>query len=170
MSTKRFINNVDIQLFMVYTEIQKRNNKKYFYRVISIRTKDKISKKRKYLGVNLPLKDLTKKEREADRELRVKNDDKNKRVIEKIKPQIIKILKKNKIKKAGIFGSYARGEQKKSSDIDLLVKYPKGMGLEFIGVKLELEDELGRKVDLVTYKGIHPLIKKKVLKEEIRII
>ena len=170
MSTKRFINNVDIQLFMVYTEIQKRNNKKYFYRVISIRTKDKISKKRKYLGVNLPLKDLTKKEREADGELKVKNVDKNKIAIEKIKPQIIKILKKNKIKKAGIFGSYARGEQKKDSDVDILVEYPKGMGLEFIGVKLELEDELDRKVDLVTYKGIHPLIKKRILKEEVRII
>jgi len=170
MSTEKFINNVDIYLFMVYTEIQKRNNKKYFYRVISIRTKDKISKKRKYLGVNLSPKDLIKKEREADRKLRIKNVDKNKITIEKIKPQIIKILKKNKIKRAGIFGSYARGEQKKSSDIDLLVEYPKGMGLEFVSIKFELEDKLGKKIDLVTYKGIHPLLKKRILNEEIRII
>ena len=44
------------------------------------------------------------------------------------------------------------------------------MGLEFISVQLELEDKLKRKVDLVTYKGIHPLIKKQVLDEEIKII
>ena len=44
------------------------------------------------------------------------------------------------------------------------------MGLEFIGVKLELEDKLGRKIDLVTYKGIHPFLKKRILNEEIRII
>ena len=44
------------------------------------------------------------------------------------------------------------------------------MGLEFVGVKLELEYKLGRKVNLITYKGIHPLTKKEILKEEIRII
>jgi len=44
------------------------------------------------------------------------------------------------------------------------------MGLEFIGIKLELEDKLGRKIDLVTYKGIHPLLKKQILKEEVKII
>ena len=90
--------------------------------------------------------------------------------LKKIKPKIVEILKKKGVKKAGIFGSYVRGEQKKNSDIDILIQPTEGMGLEFAGVKLELEDELGRKVDLITYKGIHPLIKKKILKEEIRII
>ena len=155
---------------MVYTEIQERNNKKYFYRVISIRKGDKVSKKRKYLGANLSLKNLTKKEKEADKEFKVKKEDIIKKTIENIKPRIIKILKKNKIKRAGIFGSYVKGRQRKNSDIDILIEPVKGMGLKFIGVKLELEDELGRKVDLVTYKGIHPLIKKNILKEEVRII
>ncbi len=170
MSTESFINNVDIYNLMVYTEIQERNNKKYFYRVISIRKRNRVSKKRKYLGVNLSVKELTKKEKRADEEFRVKNEDANKRAIEKIKPRIIKILKKNKIKKAGIFGSFVKGKLKKNSDIDILIEPAKGMGLEFVGVKLELEDELGRKVDLVTYKGIHPLIKRKILEEEIRIL
>ena len=92
------------------------------------------------------------------------------KVIERIKPKIIDILKKNKIKKAGIFGSYARGDHKKESDIDILIQPPKGMGLEFIEVKLELENRLKRKVDLVTYKGVHPLIRKNVFKEEVKII
>ena len=88
----------------------------------------------------------------------------------KLKPKIVKTLKKYGVKRAGIFGSFVRGEQGKNSDIDVLIEPTKGMGLEFVGVKLELEDELGRKVDLITYKGIHPLIKREILEEEVRII
>ncbi len=154
---------------MAYTEIQERNKRKYYYRVISIRKGNKIFKKRKYLGVNLSMKELIEKEREADKKFATKKEIK-KKIIEELKPKIIKILKKNKIKRAGIFGSYVRGEQKKDSDIDIIIEPVKGMGLGFIGVKLELEDKLGRKIDLVSYKGIHPLIKRKILNEEIRII
>ena len=91
--------------------------------------------------------------------------------LEKLKKVIVKILKKYGIKKAGIFGSYVRGEQKKRSDIDVLVLPPKDMSLiDFVGVKLELENEIKRKVDLVSYRGIHPLLKKQILHEEVRII
>jgi len=90
--------------------------------------------------------------------------------IKKIKSKIVKVLQKHGVTRAGVFGSYARGEEKKNSDIDILIEPPKGIGLEFIGIKLDLEDELGRRVDLITYKGIHPLLKKRILKEEIRII
>ncbi len=154
---------------MAYTETQKRNKRKYYYRVISVRKGNKVFKKRKYLGVNLSVKELAEKEKEADKELDTKKEIK-KRMIEELKLKIIKILKKNKIKKAGIFGSYVRGEQKKNSDIDVIIEPARGMGLEFIGVKLELENKLGRKIDLVTYKGIHPFLKKRILNEEIRII
>ncbi|MBU0962949.1 MAG: nucleotidyltransferase family protein [Nanoarchaeota archaeon] len=90
--------------------------------------------------------------------------------IEKIKFKIIKILKKNGVKRAGIFGSYATGEQKKKSDVDILVEPPKHMGLEFFGLQLELQDKLKKKVDLVTYKSIHPLLKERILNEEVRIL
>ncbi len=43
--------------------------------------------------------------------------------------QIAPILKSNDVLKAGIFGSYARGEQKKSSDIDILIKFKEGKSL-----------------------------------------
>ena len=86
----------------------------------------------------------------------------------KIKNKSKRILRKYKIAKAGIFGSYARGEQKKSSDVDILIKYPKGLG--FIKIKNELEKELGKKVDLVEYHVIKPRIKKFILNEEVRII
>lgn len=93
------------------------------------------------------------------------------RNLNKLKPIIVRILKKNGVTKAGIFGSYARREQKKKSDIDILVKTKKSMSLlGFSHIKTELEDALGRKVDLVEYSTIKPLIKEQILNEEIRVI
>ena len=88
------------------------------------------------------------------------------------KQKIVKILKQHGVKKAGIFGSYARGEQKENSDIDILVeiKDSKMSLLGFIHIKNELEDVLRRKVDLVEYKLIRPEIKKTILEEEVRIL
>ena len=152
---------------MVYTEIKKRNSRRYYYRVLSVRDNSKVNKKRIHLGVNLNKNEIKRKVSEADKQL---NSRKESASFKKIKYKIIRILSQHNIKKAGIFGSYARGDYKKNSDIDILIQPPKGMGLEFISVQLELEDKLKRKVDLVTYKGIHPLIKKQVLDEEIKII
>ncbi|MEK6818627.1 MAG: nucleotidyltransferase domain-containing protein, partial [Nanoarchaeota archaeon] len=73
------------------------------------------------------------------------------------------------VEKAGIFGSYARGEQRKESDIDIIIEPPKNMGIEFVTLNYELEDALKKKVDLITYKGINPRIKKYVLNDEVRI-
>lgn len=71
MSTtnERYINDVDIQSNVSYTEIQKRNGKQYFYRVQSIRKGNKVTKKKIYLGVNLDKKTINKKEIDADIEL-----------------------------------------------------------------------------------------------------
>jgi predicted nucleotidyltransferase len=91
--------------------------------------------------------------------------------IDKIKPKIVKILKKHKITRAGIFGSYARGDEKKGSDVDILIQPSKDMSLlDLSGLKIELEEALGKKVDLVIYKYISPYIKKYVLKEEVTIL
>ncbi len=93
-----------------------------------------------------------------------------KRLIEEIKLKIKEVLIKNKIKKAGIFGSYARGDYKKNSDIDILIEPPEGMGFGFAGLEIQLSDKLKKKIDLVTYKGISPYLKDKILNEEVRII
>ena len=152
---------------MAYTEIKQRKDKKYYYRVRNIREGKKFRKQRIYLGVNLTKRELEKKEEQADKRL---VQEKINKTLNQIKPKIIRILKKNNIKKAGIFGSYAKGEQRKNSDIDILVEPPKGIGFGFAGIEIELEKKLGRKVDLVTYKYISPYIKKQVLNEEVRII
>ena len=90
--------------------------------------------------------------------------------IQEIKKKIVKILKKHGVVRAGIFGSYATGEQKKNSDIDILVEFSKPIGFGFAGIELELEKKLNKSVDLLTYKAIHPLLKKRILNEEVRII
>ncbi len=89
--------------------------------------------------------------------------------IEKLKPKIVEILKKNGVKKAGIFGSYARGEQKKDSDIDILVEFDRSL-IALAGLELELEKILRKKVDILTYRGINYLLKKRILNEEVRIL
>lgn len=63
--------------------------------------------------------------------------------------------------KAYLFGSFSRGEGKADSDIDLLVEldYSQPIGLEFIQMQIDLENLLGRKVDLVSARGLSKYIK-----------
>ena len=85
--------------------------------------------------------------------------------IAQLKKKIIPILVKNDVRRAAIFGSYARNEAKKNSDVDILIEYKnddKSL-LDLVGLKLELEEQLKRKVDLLTYDSIHHLIKKQIL-------
>ena len=93
--------------------------------------------------------------------------------LNQLKRKIIPILKHNEVIKAGIFGSYARGEQKKNSDIDILIKVKSGKKFslfDLVGLQIELEERLGKKVDLLTYNGISPYLKKYILEDEIKII
>lgn len=91
--------------------------------------------------------------------------------IEEIRNKIVPILKENNVTKAGIFGSYARGEQKKKSDVDLLVEINDKRSLtELIGLKLLLEESLKKKVDLVEYCTIRKELKERILEDEIQII
>ena len=80
---------------MTFTEIKKRNSNKYYYRVLSIRKAGKVSKKRKYLGVDLSKEELREKEVLADVLLNVK---KRSGEMRKLIQKIILILKKNNIR------------------------------------------------------------------------
>lgn len=87
-----------------------------------------------------------------------------------IKKKIIPVLKAHKVSKAGIFGSYARGEQKKKSDVDILVEIPDDRSLLHVaGLKGDLEIALKKKVDLVEYELIRKELKKNILKDEVPI-
>ena len=84
-----------------------------------------------------------------------------------IKNKILPILKREGVTKAAIFGSFARGEANKKSDVDLLVKFEKGKSLlDLINLQYSLEDKVGRKFDVVSYGGINHLLKKIILGEQ----
>ncbi|MFA4890145.1 MAG: nucleotidyltransferase family protein [Candidatus Paceibacterota bacterium] len=84
-----------------------------------------------------------------------------------IKRKIVPILKRQGVLRAAVFGSVARGEMTKKSDIDILVKLAKNKSLlDLVGLRLELKDKLGRNVDVVSYGGIHPLLRDIILKEQ----
>jgi predicted nucleotidyltransferase len=69
-----------------------------------------------------------------------------------------KLLKRYKVRKIGLFGSFSRNASTNESDIDLLVDFEEKSLDNFIDLVFELEKIFGRKVDLLTEKGISPYI------------
>ena len=90
--------------------------------------------------------------------------------INAIKRKIRPMLRSNDVKRAAVFGSFATGTAKKTSDVDILVEFSKPKGLGFVSLKLALEEKLKRRVDLLTYASINPYIRKRVLKEAVKIL
>lgn len=71
------------------------------------------------------------------------------------------------VAKIGIFGSFARGEARPESDIDVLVTFQDGKKTfdNFMGTRFYLEDLFSRKVDLVTDAALKPLIRDPIMQE-----
>jgi uncharacterized protein len=71
------------------------------------------------------------------------------------------------VKELGIFGSFAKGKQKKTSDVDVLVVFDKGHKdfFNYMRLKSSLEGLVGRKVDLVIKEAVKPRLKEKILSE-----
>ena len=88
-----------------------------------------------------------------------------------IQERIILILRERGVLRAGVFGSYARGEEELASDLDLLVELPTGSSLfDLVGLQLDLGEELGIEVGAHTYRSLHPLLRDRILREEVRIL
>ncbi len=91
--------------------------------------------------------------------------------IDELKEKILPVLAKFEVSRASLFGSIVRGEATESSDVDLLVELPaRASLLDLSGLKIELEETLGKKVDVLTYKSLHPLLKDKILASQERIL
>lgn len=87
--------------------------------------------------------------------------------VQAIKFKIIPVLRKGGVVKASVFGSFARKENKKNSDLDILVELKKDKTLfDLVELKMNLEEKLGRKVDVLTYNSINPLLRENILKEQ----
>lgn len=86
--------------------------------------------------------------------------------IQKNKEAILTIARRHGLHNIRIFGSVARGEDTAKSDIDLLVDSDKGCTLLDIGGAIvKLQELLGRKVDIVTERGLHWYLREKIMKE-----
>ncbi len=78
--------------------------------------------------------------------------------VKKMIPQIQAYFATQPVERAYLFGSCSRGEETKDSDIDILVKldYSQPIGMKYFRMITDLEDKLGRPVDLVTEDGLLP--------------
>jgi predicted nucleotidyltransferase len=86
-----------------------------------------------------------------------------------IKKKITFILKRHNVKKAAIFGSVGRGDFKKTSDVDILIEFKNSKDkslLDLVSLKLDLEEALKKKVDVVEYSAIKPILKKSILENQ----
>ncbi len=90
-------------------------------------------------------------------------------VFDLLRQQLPALRARYGVRSLGVFGSYVRGEQKKRSDVDVLVEFGEHdiSLLEFVGLEQELSGLLGIKVDLVEKGGLKPEIGKRILQEVI---
>ncbi len=89
-------------------------------------------------------------------------DEKLKSIARKATP----IFRRHNILKASVFGSYARNEQTRQSDIDIIVKFgPDKSLIDLVNLENDLRYAFRKNIDVITYRSIHPHIKKQILDE-----
>jgi predicted nucleotidyltransferase len=89
-------------------------------------------------------------------------------LLQEKRDEIQRIAAKHGAKSVRVFGSVARGEAREDSDIDILVDTGPETSPWFpAGLVLDLEQILGRKIEVVTEKGLNPLLKERVLEEAV---
>lgn len=89
-----------------------------------------------------------------------------------IKEKALPVLKRHSVKRASIFGSFARGSATSRSDIDFLIEY-KGKNkslFDLVDLKFDLEEILNRKVDIITVHSIYSGLRERILAEQVVIL
>jgi predicted nucleotidyltransferase len=103
----------------------------------------------------------------TQRKIKVTSLDEIKRIIQQHKPELKHQFHVDKI---GVFGSYARGTQKKISDVDFLVKLDEPISyIELAGLKIYIEEITGLESDVVPYHNLRPEFRDNIYKEVIYI-
>jgi len=91
---------------------------------------------------------------------------KSKRITDEMIRDLVDILRKHGAKRIEIFGSLARGDATTKSDIDVIVEFKERKSLlELVGIEQELEEKLGKKIDLLTREAISPYLINRIKKE-----
>ncbi len=87
-------------------------------------------------------------------------------IIQQYKSDILDLAAKHGAKEIRVFGSFVHGTSTSASDLDLLVNLEPGRDLlDVIALKQELEARIGRKVDIVTEKGLSPYLRQEILSQ-----
>jgi hypothetical protein len=87
--------------------------------------------------------------------------------VQEIGQTVVPILRRYGVTRAAVFGSAVRGQLRPDSDIDILVRLGQDISLlDFVGLKLDLEEAWGRRVDLVEYDTIKPRLREQILQEQ----
>lgn len=91
--------------------------------------------------------------------------------VAKLRNRVADTLRDRGVVRAFVFGSFARGEDSPESDVDFLVEFEPGRSLlDLSGLRLDLQDVLGRDVDVVTLPALHPKLKDRILAERVEIL
>lgn len=91
--------------------------------------------------------------------------------LKEIRNKALPILRQAGVTRSSLFGSYVRGENKENSDVDILVDLPRGKNLfDLVELQMRLEEALGKKIDVLTYKFLHPLLRDRILSEQVQIL
>lgn len=86
--------------------------------------------------------------------------------IREISQKATPILETYPIKYAGLFGSFARGEENDKSDIDILIDYERPFSLlDLVGLQNRLKDVFKREVDVVTERGVSKYMKPAIMRD-----
>ncbi|MFH1188519.1 MAG: nucleotidyltransferase family protein [bacterium] len=89
-------------------------------------------------------------------------------VVQKIQKVLPRLRNQYHVATIGIFGSVARGDEHKESDLDVIVTFDTPIGLfDFVRLENELSEVIGMRVDLVSQKALKPIIKNEILQETI---
>ncbi len=103
----------------------------------------------------------------TQRKIKVTSLEEIKGLIERHRPEL---KRQFHVEKIGVFGSYARGDQKKGSDVDFLVSFYKAINyLELAGLKIYIEEITGLESDVVPFHNLRPEFRENVYKEVIYI-
>ena len=87
-------------------------------------------------------------------------------MLERHRLDILRIAQSHGARRIRVFGSFARGEERADSDLDVLVELDPGRDLlDIVAIKQDLEALLGRSVDVVTERAVSPYIRESVLRE-----
>jgi uncharacterized protein len=91
-------------------------------------------------------------------------------ILDRLHDEAPGLRQKYGVRSLAVFGSMARGDDREDSDVDILVTFEGRATFDnFMGLKLDLEDLLGRPVDLLTPKCLGPGLEARIEKEAIRV-